>query len=135
VSLHTPNRSRSIKAARAQHRVDSDRSTTLADINEFKHMIRKERKDKARSRRKPSTKRPGSDEERAARELADRPTLPLNERQQALYDLLGPDPQRPVGLRKTLGLTGGQLGAAMGGLTIRGLAVKTPHGWRREDAA
>lgn len=131
MSIHGPNRRRSISAARDSHRRDTDRPITKADINEFKHMIRQERKDKKRSKRLPG-KRPGSDRDRAERELALRPTLALNERQQALYDLLTDHPQRPCDLRRALELTDGQLGAAMGGLTARGVAIRTAKGWRRD---
>lgn len=132
MSIHGPNRRRSISAARDSHRRDSDRPITLADINEFKHMIRQERKDKKRSKRRTGKGGPGSDTDRAARQLSVRPTLALNERQQALYDLLTDHPQRPCDLRRALGLTDGQLGAAMGGLTVRGVAIRTPKGWRRD---
>lgn len=135
MSLHQPKRSQSIKAARASHRLDTSRPITESDINAFKHMIRQERKDRRKSGRRSSTKRPGSNAERAARELEQRPTLPMNERQRALYGLLTDVPRRPVDLGHALGLTSSQLGSAMGGLTVRGLAIRTPDGWRREDAA
>lgn len=134
MTLVRPRRSREVRVAINSNIAHRDDAVGRVALRDARVMLAEERK--ARRRVASKNHRPGSHRERAKRELAKRPTLPLTERQQALYDLLTDEPQRPVDLRAQLGLNQSQLGAVMSSLCARGLALRLPggNGWRREPS-
>lgn len=110
---------------------DRDKPVTAADLKALRKALREARKAREEGTKKGRTHGVGMHAKRTQAELAARPQRPLTERQQDLLDLLTDEPERPKLLGEVMELNASQMGSVMSSLCARGLAMKTPEGWRR----